>query len=64
MEMNRLSVFGYKKNILESLLKRNCDVFVVPYNTDFETIKQFHPQGVLLRPLAQPFILEAVPCPG
>lgn len=40
--------FGYKKNILESLLKRNCDVIVVPYNTSFEKISQFNPQGVLL----------------
>ena len=40
--------FGYKKNILESLLKRNCDVIVVPYDTDFETIKDFGPEGIVL----------------
>ena len=40
--------FGYKKNILESLIKRNCDVIVVPYNTDFETIKDFNPAGIML----------------
>ncbi|MBT4791692.1 MAG: carbamoyl phosphate synthase small subunit [Halobacteriovoraceae bacterium] len=40
--------FGYKKNILESLLKRGCDVIVVPYNTTFEQISEFNPQGVLL----------------
>lgn len=40
--------FGYKKSILESLLKRNCDVIVVPYDTDFETIKDFNPEGILL----------------
>lgn len=40
--------FGYKKNILESLLKRGCDVIVVPYDTDFETIRDFNPTGILL----------------
>ncbi len=40
--------FGYKKNILESLLKRGCDVIVVPFNTSFEKIKSFNPQGILL----------------
>ncbi|MBD65868.1 MAG: carbamoyl phosphate synthase small subunit [Halobacteriovoraceae bacterium] len=40
--------FGFKKNILESLLKRDCDVFVVPYDTDFETIQDLHPQGIML----------------
>jgi len=40
--------FGYKKNILESLLKRSCDVIVVPWDTDFETIKDFNPAGILL----------------
>jgi carbamoyl-phosphate synthase small subunit len=40
--------YGYKKNILESLLKRGCDVIVVPYNTSFEKITEFNPQGILL----------------
>lgn len=40
--------FGYKKNILESLIKRGCDVIVVPFDTSFERIKSFSPQGVLL----------------
>lgn len=40
--------FGYKKNILESLIKRNCDVIIVPYDTSFETIREFNPEGVLL----------------
>lgn len=40
--------FGYKKNILESLLKRGCDVIVVPYDTSLEKIRQFNPQGILL----------------
>lgn len=40
--------FGYKKNILTSLLSRGCDVIVVPYNTDFETIQKYKPQGIML----------------
>ena len=40
--------FGYKKNILESLLKRGCDVIVVPYNTSYEKIQEFNPRGVVL----------------
>jgi carbamoyl-phosphate synthase small subunit len=40
--------FGYKKNILKSLLKRNCDVVVVPWDTDFNTIRKFKPDGILL----------------
>ena len=40
--------FGYKKNILRSLLKRNCDVVVVPWNSTVETIQTYRPQGILL----------------
>lgn len=40
--------FGYKKNILRSLLKRNCDVVVVPWNASVETIQSYRPQGILL----------------
>ncbi|HXH30530.1 MAG TPA: carbamoyl phosphate synthase small subunit [Bacteriovoracaceae bacterium] len=40
--------FGYKKNILKCLLKRNCDVVVVPWNSSLETIGSFRPDGVLL----------------
>lgn len=40
--------FGYKKNILESLIKRNCDVIVVPFDTSFEAIQEFNPEGILL----------------
>ena len=40
--------FGYKKNILESLIKRNCDVIVVPYDTSFEKIVSLNPKGILL----------------
>lgn len=40
--------FGYKKNILRSLLRRNCDVVVVPWNASLETIQSYRPQGILL----------------
>lgn len=40
--------FGYKKNILQSLLKRNLNVFVLPYDTSFEEIEKLNPHGVLL----------------
>jgi carbamoyl-phosphate synthase small subunit len=40
--------FGYKKNILRSLLRRNCDVVVVPWNTKIEQIESYRPQGILL----------------
>lgn len=40
--------FGYKKNILRSLLKRNCDVVVVPWNADLDLIQSYRPQGILL----------------
>lgn len=55
--------FGYKKNILESLLKRNCDVFVVPYNTSYEEIEELHPEGILLSngPGDPKSIMEVIP---
>ena len=40
--------FGYKKNILRSLMKRNCDVVVVPWNASVEVIQSYRPQGILL----------------
>jgi carbamoyl-phosphate synthase small subunit len=40
--------FGYKKNILRSLIKRNCDVVVVPWNASVELIEGYRPQGVVL----------------
>ena len=40
--------FGYKKNILRSLTKRNCDVVVVPWNASVEVIQSYRPQGILL----------------
>jgi carbamoyl-phosphate synthase small subunit len=40
--------FGYKKNILRSLTKRNCDVVIVPWNSSLELIESYRPQGILL----------------
>jgi carbamoyl-phosphate synthase small subunit len=40
--------FGYKKNILRSLMVRNCDVVVVPWNASVELIQSYRPQGILL----------------
>ncbi len=40
--------FGYKKNILRSLLKRNCDVVVVPFNSSTDLIRGYRPQGIVL----------------
>lgn len=40
--------FGHKKNILSSLLKRGCDVHLVPYNTSFKEIEELAPDGIML----------------
>src|SRR5690606_35093983 len=40
--------FGYKKNILRSLTRRNCDVVVVPWNSSIEAIDSYRPRGVML----------------
>lgn len=40
--------FGYKKNILRCLLRRNCDVVIVPWDASVETIQSFRPEGILL----------------
>ncbi len=40
--------FGYKKNILRSLMRRGCDVVVVPWNASVELIQSYRPQGILL----------------
>ncbi len=39
--------FGTKNSILASLLARNCQVTVVPYNTSFQVIAAIAPDGVL-----------------
>lgn len=40
--------FGAKKNIERELLKRGCDVTVVPAYTSFERIKELNPDGIML----------------
>jgi carbamoyl-phosphate synthase small subunit len=40
--------FGYKKHILRALLKRGCDVVVVPWDSNATTIRKFKPDGLLL----------------
>jgi len=40
--------FGYKKNILSSLISRGCDVIVVPFDTSAETIIDLNPEGIVL----------------
>ncbi len=38
---------GIKLNIIRCLNQRRCNVTVVPWNTDFETIKSMNPNGIL-----------------
>lgn len=57
--------YGVKKSIIKSLLKRNCNVFVVPYNSTAEDILKFNPDGVLLSngpgdPKSVPETLEVI----
>lgn len=40
--------FGYKFNIRRELVKRGCDVIVVPAYTTAEQIKQLDPDGIML----------------
>ena len=40
--------FGVKLSIQRELAKRDCDLVVVPYNTSFEEIMSFNPDGVML----------------
>ncbi len=40
--------YGYKQGILRELLDRNCEVTVVPYDTDFSEITALAPDGVML----------------
>ena len=39
---------GIKRNILRSLAKRDCYIKVFPYNTTFEDLKSFNPDGYFL----------------
>lgn len=40
--------YGYKSNILRSLLQRGCNVTVVPYDTPIEHIRALNPDGIML----------------
>ncbi|MGI6261537.1 MAG: carbamoyl phosphate synthase small subunit [Acutalibacteraceae bacterium] len=40
--------FGVKQSIITSLTKRGCSVQCFPYDVDFETIRQYAPDGVML----------------
>jgi carbamoyl-phosphate synthase small subunit len=40
--------FGVKLNIHRELVRRNCEVILVPYDTTAGEILQFHPDGVIL----------------
>ena len=39
---------GIKKNILRNLTKRDCYVKVFPFDTSYETMKEFNPDGFFL----------------
>ncbi len=40
--------FGVKKNILRSLSERDCYLKVFPYDTPFDTIMEWKPDGIML----------------
>ena len=40
--------YGFKANILRSLLQRGCSVTVVPYNTTAAEIRELGPDGIML----------------
>ncbi|MBU8908341.1 carbamoyl phosphate synthase small subunit [Desertibacillus haloalkaliphilus] len=40
--------YGYKRSIVDALVKYGCKVTVVPYNTDIDTIHELSPDGILL----------------
>ncbi len=40
--------FGVKKNIIHSLVARDCFVTIFPYNTSSQEIKNFAPDGIML----------------
>ncbi|MDX8364465.1 carbamoyl phosphate synthase small subunit [Cytobacillus sp. IB215665] len=40
--------FGYKQSIAEQLIKRGCMVTIVPYYTNYNTITEIQPDGILL----------------
>jgi len=40
--------FGVKENIIRSLLKRHCDIYVLPHNTTTDEILDLSPDGIFL----------------
>jgi carbamoyl-phosphate synthase small subunit len=40
--------FGVKTNIIRSLQKRNCDIYVLPAFSTYEEIMSYNPDGILL----------------
>lgn len=40
--------FGVKKNIIDSLIQRECDITVFPYDVSYDEVMAVKPQGVLL----------------
>ncbi|WP_026690180.1 carbamoyl phosphate synthase small subunit [Alteribacter aurantiacus] len=40
--------FGYKKSILEALVKRGCFVTVVPFSYSFKQVERLKPDGIVL----------------
>ncbi len=40
--------FGAKMSIVRELSNRGCELVIVPYNTSFEEIMGYHPDGVIL----------------
>lgn len=49
-EGNRIVLidYGMKKSILKELCLRNCDVVVVPFNTNSKSIMELNPDGIML----------------
>lgn len=39
--------FGYKRNIRQELIKRGCEVIVVPANTTAEQVRELNPDGIM-----------------
>lgn len=39
---------GAKQNIIRELQKRGCTVTAVPFDTDADVIKRFHPDGIMI----------------
>lgn len=40
--------FGVKYNIVRSLQKRNCNIYIIPANSSYEEIMSYNPDGILL----------------